>query len=118
MTSSAAAFSCTANGNGSTTKGVAIAVAQHTTNRDIKVNITGGSFTGYHAMAVQNPQNNSVENFKKIKVEVTGGNFTANGKSGEGATVAVVNVSDSFEISQNPVYSPSASFTVTAKTTI
>ncbi len=110
--SSASTFEVKYNGIGSTSKGAAVAVVQHTTKLPIKVEISGGEFSGFHAMAVQNPQDNDSSNI--VTVNVTGGKFTALGTS-EGKTVEVVNVDKYFEISKNAKYNP-ASFKVTAKT--
>ena len=73
-------FESTANGNGTTTTGSAIAVAQHTTKQPIDVNITGGTFNGYVALSVTNPQGNTAEDLSKITINVTGGTFNAAGK--------------------------------------
>jgi len=113
FTASATDMTVDANGNGTTTKGAAIAVAQHTTKLPIKVKIEGGSFTGYHAMAVLNPQSNSAEYCKKVEVEVTGGSFTATGRSG-GYPVAEVNVNGEYFTKTE---TGANSFTVTAKAT-
>lgn len=64
-----------ANGNGTTTVGAALAVSQHTTNKDIDVNISGGTFTGYYALFEKDMQDDDSDN---IKMSVTGGEF--NGK--------------------------------------
>ena len=72
-------FSTTANGNGTTTKGVGIAIAQHTTKKDIDVQIKGGTITGVTALYESNPQNNATEYIDKINVSVTGGTFNATG---------------------------------------
>ncbi|MEE0854059.1 LPXTG cell wall anchor domain-containing protein [Eubacterium ventriosum] len=71
-------FSVGSNGNGTTTSGAAVAIAQHTTGKEINVNITGGTFEataddGY-AIVASNPQgNNDVE--EKVKITVNGGVF-------------------------------------------
>ncbi len=108
-TSTATSFSCNANNNGITTTGAAIAVSQHTTALPVSVNISGGEFSGFHAMSVQNPQ--KTNNSKDVVVTVTGGNFTAK----ENNDVVKVDTSY-FKISDNPKYSQSASFTVKATT--
>ena len=51
-------YSCNPNGNGTTTKGAALAIAQHTTQHDITALIKGGKFTGFRSLSVANPQNN------------------------------------------------------------
>ena len=57
-TASATQFSCDANGNGTTTVGAALAIAQHTTKKDIAVTINGGHFKGVKALSESNPQSN------------------------------------------------------------
>ncbi|MDO5480788.1 MAG: RICIN domain-containing protein [Candidatus Saccharibacteria bacterium] len=44
-----------ANGNGTTTDGAALAVVEHTTNDDIHVNISGGTFKGVASVFEANP---------------------------------------------------------------
>ena len=78
----------TANGNGTTSKGSAIAVAQHTTKLPINVNISGGTFEGYSAFYESNPQNNSAADIAKVNLSITGGTFEAI----NGGSVAVVSV--------------------------
>ena len=46
----------TPNGNGSTTVGAALAVAQHTTKLPVNVTINGGTFNGVAAVYESNPQ--------------------------------------------------------------
>ena len=72
--STATEFSCGPNGNGSTTTGAAIAIAQHTTKRDITVNISGGTFEGLRALNEGNPQNNN-DPAPQVNLSVTGGTF-------------------------------------------
>ena len=69
--------SSTPNGNGTTSNGVAIAVAQHTTKLPINVKISGGTFNGFSALYESNPQNNASEYISKVKLEVSGGTFNA-----------------------------------------
>lgn len=63
------------NGNGTTTVGAAVAIAQHTTKKNIAVTINGGTFTGKAALLESNPQNNGTEYTKNISVNVSGGTF-------------------------------------------
>ncbi len=79
----------TPNGNGSTTEGAGIAVAQHTTKLKIQVTISGGSISGYTALNIVNPQNNSDSDIAKVSVEVNGGTFASN----NGGKVAVGSIS-------------------------
>jgi uncharacterized Zn ribbon protein len=64
-----------ANGNGTTTSGAAIAVAQHTTLKAIDVQIKDGSTikgAGY-ALIESNPQGNGADDIAKVTIAITGG---------------------------------------------
>ena len=65
----------TPNGNGTTTDGAGIAVAQHTTKLPIKVTINSGDISGYSALYQSNPQKNDAEFVEKVSVAVNGGTF-------------------------------------------
>lgn len=67
----------TPNGNGTTTDGAGIAVAQHTTKLPIKVTINSGDISGYSALYQSNPQKNDAEFVEKVSVAVNGGTFKA-----------------------------------------
>lgn len=71
--STADSFSCDANSSGSTTSGAAIAIAQHTTKKDISVVINGGTFRGVKALNESNPQKNDPA--PHVKLDVNGGTF-------------------------------------------
>lgn len=64
-----------ANGNGSTSDNVALAVIQHTTRLPIHVEINGGTFKGTAALLESNPQKNPEEATKQVGIIVNGGNF-------------------------------------------
>lgn len=64
-----------ANGNGSTSENVALAVIQHTTELPIHVEINGGTFKGTAALLESNPQKNPEEATKQVGIIVNGGNF-------------------------------------------
>ena len=81
FTATATEFSCNPSGSGSTTVGAAIAIAQHTTKKDISVTINGGTFNGVKAINEANPQGNPDP---AITMSVTAGTFT-----GEVSTVDV-----------------------------
>ena len=61
------------NSNGTTTSGAGIAIAQHTTVKDVDVAIKGGTIKGYTPFYQVTPETNS--NIEKIKLSITGGNF-------------------------------------------
>ena len=69
--------SVTPNGNGSTSVGAGIAVAQHTTKLPIDVTISGGTISGYTAFYESNPQNNDETAQAKITLNIAGGDFAA-----------------------------------------
>ena len=71
------------NGNGSTTDGVGIAIAQHTTKLPIKVTINGGEISGYTALYESNPQKNPVTDMAKVTIQIEGGTFTATGPNAD-----------------------------------
>ena len=64
-----------ANGNGSTSENMALAVIQHTTKLPIHVEINGGTFKGTAALLESNPQKNPEEATKQVGIIVNGGNF-------------------------------------------
>ena len=65
-------YSSVANGNGATSTGVAVAVAQHTTKQDINVTISGGELSGVMAFAEENPEANADP---AVTIDITGGEF-------------------------------------------
>ncbi|MBQ0074207.1 MAG: hypothetical protein KBT34_08420 [Prevotella sp.] len=73
FTATASSYSCTANGNGITTIGAALAIAQHTTKKDISVNISGGTFSGVKAVSEANPQGNTSP---AVTMAINNGTFT------------------------------------------
>ena len=70
-----AAFSSTASGNGSTTTGVGIAVAQHTTAKELVIAITGGTIKGEKSLYQSNIQNLDKAALDKVQMGVIGGAF-------------------------------------------
>lgn len=68
-------FAADPNGNGATTSGVAVAMMQHTTERDLTLNITGGEFNGAYAVYQQNIQNNDSGT---LTMSLSGGTFNGN----------------------------------------
>ena len=65
------------NGNGSTTDGVGLAIAQHTTKLPLNIVINGGEINGFTAFYQSNPQNNDQESIDKVNITISGGDFTA-----------------------------------------
>ena len=61
-----------ANGNGATSTGVAVAVAQHTTKQAIDVTISGGELSGVKAFAEENPEQNTAP---AVTIDITDGEF-------------------------------------------
>lgn len=86
ITATADTYSCVANTNGTTTVGAALAIAQHTTKKDITVNISGGTFTGVKAISESNPQENDPA--PQVTMSVTDGTFNGG--------ITVVDVQDGF----------------------
>lgn len=58
------------NGNGPTTSNTGIAIAQHTTNQPITVNINGGTISGNAAVYESNPQGNDSTDTNKVTVNM------------------------------------------------
>lgn len=78
------------NGNGSTTIGAGVAIAQHTTKLPIEVTISGGTIKGATALKQSNPESNDEESVAKVEISVTDGTFeatSANGKAVESENV-------------------------------
>lgn len=69
------------NGSGTTTVGAGIAVAQHTTKKNINVTISGGTISGCTAFSQIDPQENNLP--ERITLSITGGvfNVTNGGKN-------------------------------------
>ena len=63
------------NGSGSTTKGAAVAVAQHTTKLPLSIVIAGSEFSGPVAFSEQNPQENGEDALSQITTSIAGGKF-------------------------------------------
>lgn len=83
LTATADAFSSTKNSNGTTSKGAALAIAQHDTKNPIKVTVSGGTFNGVRAFDESNPQGNSAEALDGIQLAITGGAFNGAVKSAD-----------------------------------
>ena len=77
LTGTATPTTVTPNGNGGTSDGAGLAIAQHTTKLPVIVNISDGTISGYSALYESNPQNNDSNSVAKVQIAVTGGNFAA-----------------------------------------
>ena len=66
-------FECDPNESGTTTVGAALAIAQHTTKKDITVTINGGTFIGVKALNESNPQVNDPA--PQVELSVRDGDF-------------------------------------------
>ena len=77
LTGTATPTTVTPNGNGGTSDGAGLAIAQHTTKLPVIVNISDGTISGYSALYESNPQNNDSNSIAKVQIAVTGGNFAA-----------------------------------------
>ena len=66
-------FASTANGNGSTSVGAAVAVCQHNTDSELSATISGGTFNGVRALYEEDLENEEATD--KITMSVTGGVF-------------------------------------------
>lgn len=73
-------FGKTANKNGTTTTGVGLSIAQHTTKNDVNVTINNGNFSGIYALYEWNPHHNFPYN---VVVKINNGDFKTNGYGGE-----------------------------------
>jgi len=73
LTATGDPFEADPNGNGSTSVGAAVAVCQHTTDHDIAVVISDGTFTGVRALYEEDLENETASD--KISLSVTGGTF-------------------------------------------
>ena len=66
-----------ANGSGTTMQGVALAVSPHDTGKDLKVNITGGTFeaTGSNGLSFCENDTTAADSSEKVTLSVSGGTF-------------------------------------------
>ena len=69
------AYAVIPNGNGATTTGAAVAVAQHTTRKPIEVSITKGTFIGPVAFSEADPQDGEPVS---VTLGISGGAFVGN----------------------------------------
>lgn len=66
-------FSCKSNGNGTTTEGAGLSIAQHTTKLPIDVNIYGGTFKGILPISLRAPEYQADTSI--VNVNIFGGTF-------------------------------------------
>ena len=64
-------------GNGSTSDGVGLAIAQHSTKLPINVSVSGGTIEGYSALYESNPEKNPAESIAAVTMDIMGGTFNA-----------------------------------------
>ena len=77
------------NGNGTTTVGAALAVAQHTTKLPITVNIENGNLSGASALVANNPEKNDEEAIEKVNVYIENGQFDGLVATNDGGKIEV-----------------------------
>lgn len=78
----------TANGSGSTSKNVAIAISQHATKLPVNVSVSGGDISGAGALIADGIQNGEAEN---VGVSISGGAFLGQVKvSNNGGDISVI----------------------------
>ncbi len=101
------------NGNGTTTIGAGIAVAQHTTKLPVTVNISGGDIDALIPVKLANPQNNSEEDINKVSVVIEGGRY----KVVNGAGAPFWSITDNFAVSAGK-FSHVPAYVVAGKTVV
>ena len=80
-------YSSKANGNGATTQGAGIAIAQHTTKEDIITKITGGDISGLVGLSITNPQ--GAEDGELVAVSVKTGDDGETSPTIKGTSAAI-----------------------------
>ena len=68
--SDATTYVVNSNSNGSTTKGAAVAIAQHNTMLPIEVHICGGHFRAVVPLSITNPQGNDAEAVAQVSASI------------------------------------------------
>lgn len=82
------------NGNGPSTSGAGIAIAQHTTKMPISVTINGGEISGNTALFEKNVENNDESVVEKIDIAISGGTFNAVGEGSKSLDIGDHTVAD------------------------
>ena len=77
ITGTATPLTVIPNGNGSTTAGAGVALAQHTTKLPVIVTIENATVKGYTGVYESNPQTNDSASIAKVNLTISGGNFEA-----------------------------------------
>ena len=75
------------NGNGTTTTGAAVAIAQHTTKLPINVTIENATLVGASALVANNPEKNPEEAIANIKIDIQNGQFSGLVKTNGGGAI-------------------------------
>jgi len=79
ITATSDTYSVGPNYNGTTSKGSALAVIQHTTKLPINVYINGGNLKGLVPICEANPLGNPDDAIDKVKITIANGNFESTG---------------------------------------
>lgn len=98
ITANAVEYGYTANGSGSTTKGAAIAVAQHTTAKPVAVVLNGGTLTGVKQIGVTDVN----DDMSNVTVTATQ-SFTQNSAIPEGYEWVVTATPGTYTLEEIPV---------------
>lgn len=75
-------YNVKAETNGLTTFGAAVSAAQHTSKREITINITGGDFTANTPISDANPLGYDDTEHSKVHINVSGGKFAGTNNDG------------------------------------
>ncbi len=70
ITATADEYKVTANSNGATTEGAAVAIVQHNSKQAISVTICGGKLSGFVPVNEANAQGNEIEDISKISLTI------------------------------------------------
>lgn len=92
LVSNASTYSVKANGAGPTVIGAALAVSQHTTKKDIDVQVTGGTFEGVKQLAVVDTLNDASGAVKVTVKDVVLDSSKIVGTAGDNGTYTPVKV--------------------------
>ena len=79
ITATSDTYSIIPNSNGTTSKGTALAVVQHTSKQPIRVVINGGEFEAKAPVVEANPMENPQEAIDKVLITIKQGDFVSTG---------------------------------------